>query len=80
MGVCKISLPKVADETIEQSIYGKENTYGLTDYLRIVTEDYYYVDKTRYIEDLEKTAAFLFLIRPRRFGKSFVPEYALLLL
>ena len=48
----------------------KKIPYGLTDYLRIVTEDYYYVDKTRYIEDLEKTAAFLFLIRPRRFGKS----------
>ena len=28
------------------------------------------MDKTKYIEDLEKTAAFLFLIRPRRFGKS----------
>ncbi|MBC5646690.1 AAA family ATPase, partial [Parabacteroides sp. BX2] len=32
----------------------KKIPYGLTDYLRIVTEDYYYVDKTRYIEDLEK--------------------------
>ncbi|MFV0584172.1 MAG: AAA family ATPase [Parabacteroides gordonii] len=48
----------------------KKIPYGLTDYVRILTEDYYYVDKTRYIEDLEKTAAFLFLIRPRRFGKS----------
>lgn len=48
----------------------KKIPYGLTDYLRIVTEDYYYVDKTRYIEELEQTASFLFLIRPRRFGKS----------
>ena len=48
----------------------KKIPYGLTDYFRIVTEDFYYVDKTKYIEDLEKTAAFLFLIRPRRFGKS----------
>lgn len=48
----------------------KKIPYGLTDYLRIITEDYYYVDKTQYIEDLEKTASFLFLIRPRRFGKS----------
>lgn len=48
----------------------KKIPYGLTDYVRVLTEDYYYVDKTRYIDDLEKTAAFLFLIRPRRFGKS----------
>lgn len=48
----------------------KKIPYGLTDYVRIVAEDYYYVDKTQYIEELEKTAAFLFLIRPRRFGKS----------
>ncbi len=48
----------------------KKIPYGLTDYLRIVTEDYYYVDKTRYIKELEQTASFLFLIRPRRFGKS----------
>lgn len=48
----------------------KKIPYGLTDYVRVLTEDYYYVDKTRYIGDLEKTAAFLFLIRPRRFGKS----------
>ncbi|MCD8270168.1 MAG: ATP-binding protein [Parabacteroides sp.] len=48
----------------------KKIPYGLTDYVRIVAEDYYYVDKTQYIDALEKTAAFLFLIRPRRFGKS----------
>lgn len=48
----------------------KKIPYGLTDYLRIVTEDYYYIDKTQYIEKLEQTATFLFLIRPRRFGKS----------
>ena len=33
----------------------KKIPYGLTDYFRIVTEDFYYVDKTKYIEDLEKT-------------------------
>lgn len=48
----------------------KKIPYGLTDYFRILTEDYYYVDKTMYIEKLEKEASFLFLIRPRRFGKS----------
>lgn len=48
----------------------KKIPYGLTDYFRILTEDYYYVDKTMYIEKLEKEVSFLFLIRPRRFGKS----------
>lgn len=48
----------------------KKIPYGLTDYFRILTENYYYVDKTQYIEELEQTASFLFLIRPRRFGKS----------
>ena len=33
-------------------------------------ENYYYVDKTRFIETVEASAPFLFLIRPRRFGKS----------
>lgn len=44
--------------------------YGLTDYVRIRKEDYYYVDKTQYIELLERMPSFLFLIRPRRFGKT----------
>lgn len=48
----------------------KKIPYGLTDYVRILTENYYYVDKTQYIEKLEREASFLFLIRPRRFGKS----------
>lgn len=44
--------------------------YGISDFLRIRREDYYYVDKTRYIELMERQPPYLFLIRPRRFGKS----------
>ena len=44
--------------------------YGISDFPRIMREDYYYVDKTRYIEMLERQPPYLFLIRPRRFGKS----------
>ncbi|MDM8531317.1 AAA family ATPase [Anaerolineales bacterium HSG25] len=44
--------------------------YGVSNYKRIVTENYYYVDKTDNISKLEETGKFLFLIRPRRFGKS----------
>ena len=48
----------------------KKIPYGVTDFEMIRKEDYYFVDKTRYVEVLEKTARFFFLIRPRRFGKS----------
>ena len=48
----------------------KKIPYGLTDYVLVMTDNYYYVDKTQYINMLEQTARFLFLIRPRRFGKS----------
>lgn len=44
--------------------------YGLSDYARLATENYYYVDKTHFIPLIEKAASFFFLIRPRRFGKS----------
>lgn len=44
--------------------------YGISDFPRIMRNDYYYVDKTRYIELLERQPPYLFLIRPRRFGKS----------
>jgi hypothetical protein len=36
----------------------------------INTENYYYVDKSRFIEDVEKSSRYLFFLRPRRFGKS----------
>ncbi len=48
----------------------KRLPYGLTDIERIQTENYYYVDKTRFIPVLEETMNYVFLIRPRRFGKS----------
>ncbi len=44
--------------------------YGISSYKTIKQEHYYYVDKSRYIPALEAVGTFLFLIRPRRFGKS----------
>ncbi|CAA6819488.1 MAG: Unknown protein [uncultured Sulfurovum sp.] len=44
--------------------------YGLSDFRRIRIEDYYYIDKTKFIEQIEEEADFLFFLRPRRFGKS----------
>ena len=47
----------------------KNIPYGVSDFSLIKKENEYYVDKTMYIPELEKSK-FTFLIRPRRFGKS----------
>ena len=44
--------------------------YGISDFRRVKLENYYYVDKTHFIPKIEQQPPFLFLIRPRRFGKS----------
>ncbi|MCP4153773.1 MAG: AAA family ATPase [bacterium] len=48
----------------------KEIPYGISDYELIRKENYYYVDKTRYLTTVKKAGRYLFFIRPRRFGKS----------
>ena len=48
----------------------KKIPYGISDYEKIVGEDFYYVDKTAYLERVENAGQYLFFIRPRRFGKS----------
>jgi hypothetical protein len=48
----------------------KEIPYGISDYGIIRNENYYYVDKTQYLEKLQKAGRYLFFVRPRRFGKS----------
>jgi len=49
----------------------KKIPYCLTNYESIRTENYVYVDKTRFIEQLEnEQTKYHFLIRPRKFGKS----------
>ncbi|GHT52324.1 hypothetical protein AGMMS49982_12240 [Bacteroidia bacterium] len=49
----------------------KRLPYGNSDFRRIILENYAYVDKTMYIEMLEKeTNPNQFFIRPRKFGKS----------
>ena len=45
--------------------------YALTNFESIRTENYLYVDKTRFIERLEnEVKKYQFLIRPRKFGKT----------
>ena len=43
---------------------------GIQTFSEIITENYLYVDKTALIYDLVKRSKYLFLSRPRRFGKS----------
>ena len=44
--------------------------YGQTDYKKLIEKDYYYVDKTMYLQKLEDTKDKIVYLRPRRFGKS----------
>ena len=45
--------------------------YGISNYETIMTENYYYVDKTKYIEKLEDLAdRTIMFLRPRKFGKT----------
>ncbi|MGE5344307.1 MAG: AAA family ATPase, partial [Candidatus Omnitrophota bacterium] len=44
--------------------------YAVSDFNKFRKKNYYYVDKTRYIREIEKKGDYLFFIRPRRFGKS----------
>lgn len=48
----------------------KQLPYGVSDFERIQLQNYYYVDKSPYLQKLEDTGSFLFFVRPRRFGKS----------
>lgn len=47
----------------------KKIPYGVSDFVSVRLENYYYVDKSAYIRSLEEYRYALFL-RPRRFGKS----------
>ena len=44
--------------------------YGISNYVQVRREGLFLVDKTMYLERMERAGNFLFLIRPRRFGKS----------
>ena len=49
----------------------KKLPYGISDYERLIENEYYYVDKTKYIEKLENIAEpYIMFLRPRKFGKT----------
>ncbi len=44
--------------------------HGESNFKKVVTKDFLYIDKTAYIATLEEQGSFNILLRPRRFGKS----------
>ena len=44
--------------------------YGISDFNKIIREDYFYCDRTDRIHTLESAGNSLLFLRPRRFGKS----------
>ncbi|KPA10087.1 hypothetical protein MHK_009676, partial [Candidatus Magnetomorum sp. HK-1] len=48
----------------------KKIPYGDADFGKIILENKFYLDKTIFINELEAMSDYIFLIRPRRFGKS----------
>jgi len=58
----------INDKPMKQQI--KKIPYGEADYGKLIRKNMYYIDKTRFIHELENLPNYLFLIRPRRFGKT----------
>ena len=48
----------------------KRIPYGMSDFKQLRREGLYFVDKTMFLPVMEDADHFLFLVRPRRFGKS----------
>ena len=60
----------MAETTENDKRYPKRIPYGMMNFVAVRRDDCYYVDKTSYIEKIERANKFFFFIRPRRFGKS----------
>ncbi len=48
----------------------KKLPIGISDFKELITNDYIYVDKTKYIYEILNSSKYIFISRPRRFGKS----------
>ena len=44
--------------------------YGIQGFEMLRRDNCYYVDKTRFIQEIEYANKYFFLVRPRRFGKT----------
>lgn len=66
----RLTLPTTIIKVIQYMSQVKGIPYGISDFNRIRNGNFYFVDKTMYLPLIEKKPSYLFLIRPRRFGKS----------
>ena len=64
----KKSIMVMEGKTAKEEV--KRIPYGMMNFVAVREDNYYYVDKTRFIEKVENANRFFFFIRPRRFGKS----------
>ena len=48
----------------------KKIPYGEADFGKVIKSNMLYIDKTKFIHELENLSNYIFIIRPRRFGKS----------
>ena len=72
---CKFELIRWFYESTKNAKIHKVNTMkklpiGLQTFSEIIEENYLYVDKTKYALELIENYKYVFLSRPRRFGKS----------
>jgi len=63
-----VTLQKIMIMKQEEDILMLPN--GISDFRKVRMGGYCYVDKTMYLNDLERAGSYLFFVRPRRFGKS----------
>ena len=48
----------------------KRVPYGVSDFVKVMEQNQYYVDKTMFLPMLEDEPSYIYFFRPRRFGKS----------
>ena len=55
---------------LKEGFFMKKLPIGISDFKKLITNNYIYVDKTKYIYELISNGGYIFLSRPKRFGKS----------
>ena len=61
---------KFADKKTSRTMTERKYPIGIQTFSRIIREGYLYVDKTDLVWQLAHYALYVFMSRPRRFGKS----------
>jgi len=67
LSIVWVDVYKFIDFRSEETM--KKLPIGIQTFAEIIKEEYLYVDKTRHIAELIQAGKYLFLSRPRRFGK-----------